>query len=170
VPLGCSLFHTLILEAEMLARIVKLAIVALAMSAGDHVNAAPVTYGTYYDETVSTNCPASSSCRVNFSQLPADKLLMVNQISCQIGSNSVALAAVGLFISATSGGIPLQRNYNLSYLASSLIGGSYFTNVQQNIHYLVGQGRFPSIFASYTAPTNTSASCTLVGDLVTPIQ
>jgi hypothetical protein len=160
------------MEVEMLARLAQFAFVALTIVIGYQAGATPVVYGTYYDETVSIGCSNATFCRVNFSQLPADKLLMVNQISCAIISGSAPVAQVNLFIAATSGGSNIQRQYPLSFPPSIVASGGNFTNVQQNIHYLIGQGRFPfvAVSASTTTLVSFTVTCTLVGDLVTPIQ
>jgi hypothetical protein len=166
----CSHFHILILEVEMFARLAQFIFVALTIVIGCQAGATPVIYGTYYDESASIGCSNAILCRVNFSQLPADKLLMVNQISCEISSGAAPVPQVNLLIAATFGGANLQRQYPLSFPPAILSSGSNFTNVQQNIHYLIGQGRFPFVVATASTPVNFSMTCTLVGDLVTPIQ
>jgi hypothetical protein len=164
----CSLFHAQILEAEMFARFFQASIVALALTISNQANAAPLAYGTYYDETVQ-GCVNGTSCRVNFSQLPADKLLMVGKINCQIVSGQ-PIESASFLISATSGGGPLQRQAPIAVTPSQLIGGSYFTNFREDTHFLVGQGRFPYVSVNASASTGYFSTCTLVGDLVTPIQ
>jgi hypothetical protein len=154
----------------MFSRIAGLKAIALAMVIGGNAYAGPVIYGTYYDESATNSCSASFSCSLDFSQLPSDKLLMVSQVSCKITSLSAPVVIVTLNISATSGGQSLPRNYPLSFPASALSNTAYFTNVQQNIHFLLGQGRFPSILVEANLSTQIVVRCTIVGDLVTPIQ
>ena len=68
----------------MFSRLAQIAGLALGLTIGNQTNAAPLAYGTYYDETQVVSCAGSNNCRVNFSQLPADKLLMVQKINCSI--------------------------------------------------------------------------------------
>ena len=45
--------------------------------------AAPVTFGSYYDENVTPPAICSASlCTVFFSQLPSDRLLLVTNVAC----------------------------------------------------------------------------------------
>jgi hypothetical protein len=154
----------------MFARFAQIAVVALALATGNQANAAPLAYGTYYDETINQNCSPSSLCRVNFSQLPADKLLMVQKINCVVVSVLPIVQAV-FQISATSGGTNLQRQLPLAVPPSQLIGSIYYTSFREDTHFLVGNGRFP--FIAMTASNTTTSwgvTCTLIGDLVTPIS
>ncbi len=154
----------------MFARLAQFSSVTLALVMGNYANAAPLTYRTYYDETV-TNLCNGNACRVNFSQLPSDKLTMVSQVSCTMASTGAPVLQVLLEISAgIGGGAVSTRNYALSFPAPALTGSVYSTNVQQNIHYLIGQGRFPYVFVSTSNASFINMSCTIVGDLVTPIQ
>ena len=165
----CSLCK---LEAEMFARIIQRAAISLALVTGGQVYAAPLTYGTYYDEKVSTFCDSSSAfCRLNFSQLPPDRLLMVRKINCSI-SSSLPIAQVILQISATSGGPSVStRTLPLATPPSQLISGVYFTNFREDTSFLIGQARYPFVVAGAQGGNDVSGfSCTLIGDLVTPIQ
>jgi hypothetical protein len=164
----------MILEAEMFARSL-LAAIAFVMAVGSHAQAAPLIYGTYYDETVSgVGCTNAGGCRLNFSQTPADKLLMVSKISCRILTSGTAQSGVTditLQISATSGGVAIQRHLPIQIPFSQTINSAFYVNVREDAHYLIGQGRFPFIFVGTgVAGSTIFMDCTIVGDLVTPIQ
>ncbi len=153
----------------MFSRFTQFALVALALVFGSPAGAAPLTYGTYYDETVSTSCIATS-CRLFFSQTPADKLLMVNKINCNIVSQLQPTDLI-LQISSTLGGNPLTRHLRMSFSAPQFVAGFYVVNMREDTHYLVGQGRFPSVLlGSNNTSSNFSMDCTIIGDLVTPIS
>src|SRR5213075_990950 len=108
------------MEATMFSRRAQFALVALALTISNHANAAALAYGTYYDETLPiTSCASASSCRSNFSQLPADKLLMVGKINCTMATSSPVTQVV-FEISATSGGTPLQRLLPIAAAPSQL--------------------------------------------------
>jgi hypothetical protein len=156
----------------MFARFAQFAFVATVLAIGGQANAGPLTYGTYYDETVSGSCASAFSCRLNFSQTPADRLLMVSKISCRIVSSGSTLSAVTditLEVLPTPGGTPLQRHLPISIPAVQIINSSYYINLREDAHYLIGQGRFPSVFLATGAASTIIMNCTLVGDLVTPI-
>jgi hypothetical protein len=153
------------------ARFVQFAAATLTLLAGTPAKAVPLTYGTYYDETVpNVQCPNTSLCRLNFSQLPADKLLVVQRINCAIAS-SQPVGQAFLEVSATFGGGLLPRYLPILVPPSQLIGSTYWTNFREETHFLIGQGRFP--FLQVVTPitsTNTVVQCTIIGELVTPIQ
>jgi hypothetical protein len=155
----------------MFARFAQFALVALVFTISNHANAAPLTYGTYYDETLpNVQCPNTQVCRVNFSQLPADKLLRVQRINCAIAS-SQPVGQAFLEISATSGGGLLSRQLPIAVLPSQLISSTYWTNFREDTHFLIGQGRFPFLqIVTPATSTNTVVQCTIIGELVTPIQ
>ena len=153
----------------MFARLTQCAVVAFALFIGGPAKATALVYGTYYDESLSNSCFANFDCRINFSQTPADKLLMVSMISCVIGS-TMPPAAIILEVSTTQNGPGLPRFFNLSFPAPRLIGSTDFTNLREDVRFLVGQGRFPFVIVQSPTSGNVSTmTCSLVGDLVTPI-
>jgi hypothetical protein len=154
----------------MFARLVQFASVALALVIGSHASAAPLSYGTYYDETVYTNlCTNTQFCGVTFSQTPADKLVMVGKINCAVSSTAPPSNII-LQIMPAPNSAALTRQLPISFPAPQLIGGTYFTNFETNTHFLIGQGRFPILVSVTQIGATSQAKCTLIGDLVTPIQ
>ena len=153
----------------MLFRFALFASAALALVLGGNAHGAALVYGTYYDESNFATCSNTTICRANFSQTPADKLLMVTKVACQI--TSTAPAATGmLHISTGFGGGALSRYLPLAFQTPQLIGSLYFVSIEANAHFLVGQGRFPFVTLTTQAPANITSFCTIVGDLVTPIS
>jgi hypothetical protein len=152
----------------MLARFVQFAIVVLALVIGTQAKAQTI-YGTYYDDEASTSCSGVSNCRLNFSQIPADKLLMLSKINCNI-TTATQLTALNFLISATLGGSNLARSFPMALPAPALAGGINFYNFREDAHFLVGQSRFPFLVVGMNTTASISMFCTLVGDLVTPIQ
>src|SRR5258708_37383340 len=96
------------MEATMFSRLAQVTLFALGLAISNHANAAPLAYGTYYDETAVAVCINATSCRLNFSQLPSDNLLMVQKINC-VTVSSQPVAYVFLRISATLNGGSLSR-------------------------------------------------------------
>src|SRR5688572_19505490 len=130
----------------MFSRLAQFALVALALTISNQANTAPLVFGTYYDETLSLNCDNVSTCRINFSQLPADKLLMVQKINCSIISSQPVIRAL-FRISTTLGGDGLLRLLPMAVPPSQQVTG-YHTNFREDTHFLVGNGRFPFVLAS----------------------
>jgi hypothetical protein len=159
------------LEAEMFARLTMLAVVVLALAVGSQAKAAPLSYGTYYDEEfVGGSCSTGGPCRANFTQTPLNNLLLLKKINCQITAAQV-VALVIVSISQTSGGPDFGRgiyvNPGPAVVASS--GSTYLYSFQTDAQILIGQGRYPFIQVETTGGS-VSMLCGILGDLVTPIQ
>jgi hypothetical protein len=159
------------LEAEMFARVTKFAVVALALAAGGQAKAAPLSYGTYYDEELETVlCNNTNTCRVNFSQLPSDNLFLLKKVNCSI-TTSQPLNIVFVSISQTSGGPNFGRGIFVNPGPTNLVSGTYIYSFQTDAQILIGQGRYPYILAQSGAVSSSiNMSCGILGDLVTPIQ
>jgi hypothetical protein len=159
----------------MITRLFSSAVVAIFLIlGGNQANAQVVSYGTYYDETVAgVECASASAvtCRVNFSQTPTNNLVMISQISCYDSSTKQPFALI-LHVSTTPGGGPISRELFFPFnppLISPL--SLYAGAIHENVHYLIGQGRYPYIEISFATSSNVATmSCTIVGDLVTPIS
>jgi hypothetical protein len=75
----------------MFAHLAQLVLVTFTLVTAIPAHAAPLAYGTYYDENNGTMCSGIGSCQVNFSQLPADKLLMVGKVSCTVSGKTPSM-------------------------------------------------------------------------------
>src|SRR5882757_6277596 len=99
------------------ANLLRFAVLAGALVIASHVEAAPVAYGSYYDETSQVvDCPTpgiAGLCRVNFSQTPSNKLVIITHVSCYFVAGVIPYN-ISLEISATSGGGSLGRSINLN--------------------------------------------------------
>jgi hypothetical protein len=157
----------------MFARSVQLAIVALALITGGQAKAAAIIYGTYYDDQLvgPTFCNNGTTCRVNFSQLPSDRLLQLSKINCLIQS-SQPLTAVLVGVSATSGGPSIGRGLWVNPGPGVQGGGTAFWySFETDARLLIGQARFPFALANTAVSAGSiTMQCGIVGDLVTPIQ
>ena len=151
----------------MFTRFSQFVLVASLLLVSAQASAVPLAYGTYYDETVSSGC-GGNTCRLNFSQTPSDKLLLVSRINCNLQTN-LQPSALLLQISATSGGSGLQRNLWLPFSPAIVSGGIYYTTFREDTQFLVGQGRFPFVQMVFLAGIGGSISCTMIGSLVTPL-
>jgi hypothetical protein len=151
----------------MFVRLVEIAVAVLALVLGSAAHATPLVYGSYYDENLFFVC-SSNSCRLEFAQLPSDKLLMVTKISCSAVNGGPVLQAT-LRVSATAGGSFLPRFLLLSLPQALLFEGKYYTNFREDTRYLIGQGRFPSVNLALGGVGSGTVTCTLVGDLVSPL-
>jgi hypothetical protein len=87
----------------MFARFTKFAVIALTLAVGSQAKAAPLTYGTYYEDTESTSCTSVPTCRLNFQEFPTDNLVMINKLNCAISATS-ELGSLTLNIATTLGG------------------------------------------------------------------
>jgi hypothetical protein len=126
----------------MFARLIPFGVVTFFLVlGGNQANAQVVSYGTYYDETVAgIECAnvAATTCRVNFSQTPSDKLVMVSQISCYLSSTKQPFAIL-LGVAPTSGGNPITRELFFPFdfpLINSL--SRYAGAIHENVRWLIG--------------------------------
>ena len=153
-----------------LARFVQFAVVAAALVSGTLAQAAPLSYGKYYDDTSGFfPCGTASSCRINFGQLPPNKLVMVRKLHC-LFSSSLPVVFAYLQVSATNGGGPIARNLPLEYAqVTAASNGFYYTKVDTDTQWLIGQGRFQFVIFALAQTGSISGECTLTGELVDPI-
>jgi hypothetical protein len=155
----------------MFARLMMFTVVVLALAAGSQAKAAPLSYGTYYDEEeVSASCNSTTVCRAGFSALPSDHLLLLKKINCEIVSNEPVIY-VTVSIAQTSGGPPFGRGIYVSPGSGVLTNaGQYVYSFQTDAQILIGQGRYPFIEVNYNLTSTSFMFCGILGDLVTPIQ
>jgi hypothetical protein len=125
-------FEQCTLEVQMKFRAFLFAFTGFALIPSGSSSAAPLVYGNYYDETAQVTCSSNSFCRLNFSQSPTDKLVMIRKLNCAVNSTN-SLAEGYLYISTTNGGPQIQRNLPLPIPPAPLIGGTYWTNLESDI-------------------------------------
>lgn len=148
------------------ARFARYAVLALPLVLGSQAQAVQITYGTYYDETLLPadcgNPGPAGQCTAWFSRTPADKLLKVTHVSCSYSAGAIPFDLV-LSVAATVDIFDLGRQYHLDYPQAS----KGVSNTQ--MAFLVGQGRYPFVRIYTQAQTAIRITCTLIGELVTPI-
>lgn len=132
--------------------------------------AAPVTFGSYYDENVTPPAICSASlCTVFFSQLPSDRLLLVTNVACAfVTPYPVTQIVLGINAGPTSGTqsreLPLQLPQPVVY------AGYNYMQFNQPVHFLIGQTRYPFIQAQTGGGGgNWGMKCSISGELVTQI-
>jgi hypothetical protein len=159
------------MEAEMFARLAMFAVVALALAFGNQAKAAPLSYGTYYDEQIlGAACSNTTDCLVYFSQLPSNQLLMLEKVNCYIQTKQ-PIVQVYVTISQTSGGNAFGRGVFVNPGPAVAVDGFYKYTFQTDARLLIGQGRYPFIFTeTETASSVSNLDCGIEGTLVTPIQ
>lgn len=152
-------------------RALRIVLTAFVGLYGFGASAAPLSYGGYYDETIGNIvCSAGTICRVNFSQTPANKLVMIRKLNCAISATTPVIEGY-LMVATTNGGGSIGRNVPLPIPSvTSMIGNAHFVNFEADIHWLIGQGRFPFVQITTYLNSDAQLKCTLTGDLVDPIQ
>ncbi|MBR0721182.1 hypothetical protein JQ612_18585 [Bradyrhizobium manausense] len=152
----------------MQLHVLLFALAGFALVTGGNSSAAPVRYGNYYDETADVFCSTVTTCRLNFSQTPTDKLVMLRKLNCNISTTSTLFQAL-LHIATTNGGLGIARSLPLPVPGPIAVGTATTTNFESDIHWLIGQGRFPYVDFDIAAQANIIVNCTMTGDLIDPI-
>jgi hypothetical protein len=153
------------------SRLAQSVIFVAALVIGAQARAQVVSYGTYYDETASSFCGFNQTyCRVNFSQLPSTNLVKLKKIHCFAQTQTPGLSLANLRVATTSGGSPLSRFVPLPLAAVTPIASQYVTSIESEPEWLIGQSRFPFIEVGTVSQSLITVECTIVGELITPIQ
>ena len=149
------------------SRFAKFAAVLASLALGIQAHAAPVRFGTYYDETAPiVTCSGPVHCEVFFSQLPSDKLLLVRKVTCQITSQSRVVQAFLYVAGGNNGSGTIARHTQLAVPSDPIASGIFYISIDAEPRWLIGQGRFPYVSVSAVAGGSIVMDCTLVGDLV----
>ncbi|MGW1418597.1 hypothetical protein ACWAT4_00585 [Bradyrhizobium manausense] len=145
--------------------------VLLSMTPG---HAAATRFGTYYDDTAATaSCASVTSCRLVFSQLPSDKLLLVQKVMCSVATNQSRPTDAYFRIGTGPNGInPLTRHLKLPLPAAPTadVDGFYHTSIDVDPNWLIGQSRWPFLDVVTATVQSMSIDCALRGELVDPNQ
>lgn len=156
------------------SQVARLAAATLAFAYVPYAHSAPLSYGTYYEDTSFAGCGfVNTGCRLNFGQTPADKLVKLKHVHCNFNSQSPINTAF-FYIAATSGGASLGRELPLQFLPSQAGTGAqsdgfFRYTVSMDTEFLIGQGRFPWVNFYISSSATTSMSCVISGELVNPI-
>jgi hypothetical protein len=147
----------------------KFAVLAASVAIGTQIEAAPVVYGTYYEESpVPFSCSAASSCVMWFSQLPTNKVTTIRKVHCRFITTKPVLS-VSLNVSQSSNGGTL-RSIPLPLPSAPQVDGSQiWGSIDADTRWLLGAGRYPSVFLDTTLISDTTIVCTLIGELADPI-
>lgn len=127
-------------------------------------SAATVT-GDYYEERVSATCPDYGGfCRLDFSATPAGKELTLERVGChlQVSNEPVISASIGV---ATTLGGPPKRVFPLAFPQTLQTTNYRFYNTNEEIKFMIGQGRYPFVLAEYLNAANGSMLCVIIGTL-----
>ena len=152
------------------SRFILLASVASALVIASQAIAAPVIVGSYWDETASGTCGGASLCPAFFSQVPANKRLVVRRISCNIQTQYQPRRAVLQLSTTPNAGDTLPRVMPLPipYAPPVSPGSVYYTGASLETSWLIGEGRFPYLLVEQNQPGTAGVTCTMIGDLVDP--
>jgi hypothetical protein len=147
---------------------IRFAVCVLIPMLGSPANAGPTIRGQYYDEVAYySSCPSTSSCRVDFSQTPPDKLIEVTNVACYANTTK-RLSSLTLGVAASSGGPNIARQTPLNLpepYAFNTVNNVMTTN--QPIRFLVGTSRYPFILlGSLESFSIGAAYCHLVGNVL----
>ena len=152
---------------------------SILVASASQSNAGPnnVIYGNYWDdigvEATFTCRGGDTACIINFTQVAANKLLLLKHVACMARTTGAPIMDADIYISAAGGGAPLTRNHPLAIPQPVVFNGNgYSSNINQDVNILVGQYRIPGIrlFVGVNAGAGSwSVKCQMSGTLVDPI-
>lgn len=142
--------------------ILKLAALAATLSVAPSASAQAIA-GSYYHTEASFNCSSSFSCYVRFPQLPLDMYTTFKRVHCSIyRGTGVRTAQLGTHAGAADS-IFLRRVTLRPTLVSTTDRNNYAIN--DEVNFLVGPGRYVTIFVDTSTTDSGFVSCQLVGEL-----
>lgn len=120
-----------------LARFAQFVTFVTALAAAMPANAASTIYGNYYDDTPGLqHCDGAAMCNFRFSQLPANKLIVIQKVHCRFETSTPVVRAY-LSASATQGGPTLGRYVPLAIPnVVTAQNGVYFVTIDADTQWL----------------------------------
>jgi hypothetical protein len=107
-----------------------------------------------YEEFATGSCSGATLCTLQFSAVPAGKVLFTTGISCRVAGFGAELQALALGAARNSFLMP-----------QSMISGGGIWQSNDRIDKFYSAGLRPTVTAAFTTTTNIIVQCTLSGDL-----
>lgn len=143
--------------------ILQLAVLPLVVLASPPADAQVSIAGSYYQSEVSFSCPSSYACYVRFPQLPLEYYTTFKRVHCSI-RRGTGLRTVQLGTHAgPTDSIFLRRVTLRPSLISTTDANNYMVN--DEVNFLIGPGRYVTIFVDTSVPDAGFVSCQLIGEL-----
>jgi hypothetical protein len=143
--------------------VLKLTAVSLAMLASHHAGAQAVFSGSYYHSEQSFFCSSSYACWARFPQLPPDKYTTIKRVHCFITRGTPVRTAILGTHANPNDSIFLRRVHLRATLTSTTDVNNYAIN--DEVHFLIGPGRYVTMFVDTSTPDAGWISCQLIGEL-----
>ena len=150
---------------------ILLALCALSVIVPDgRTNAAPFTYGKYYEDSAVSTCAIITICTCEndflvcafrFSAIPSGASVLLTTISCHIEINPGTLSNAVL----KQGG----RTIYLPITPAVQIGSVRIFNISAEFQFLLGPGQRPEIELYSEVDSNWYAACRVSGQRPSPI-
>ncbi|HEX2761400.1 MAG TPA: hypothetical protein VHM27_12835 [Rhizomicrobium sp.] len=144
--------------------ILTLAMATLWAAHSEAIAAATTANGNYQQYAKTTACASQPACTLTFAALPANKNLIVRQVSCFIALISGPVRYVALESYKATVPNPLARTF-----ATPIAGtGAGFNTVTAELKHLVAAGQLLKVKTETLSGEVFSVECTVVGDLLSP--
>ena len=143
---------------------VRLALAGLALSLfGSFGNAAPVIVGNYYDEFKIGTCLAASDCFLEFTDVPAGKIVVLTRIACSIRITGPIPLRMRLQVRLANNGV--QRPQDLIFVLTDNDGLEKGYVVESSPNLLLGGGTNPSFRVNTDGTASSNTDCFISGTI-----
>ena len=126
--------------------------------------AVTIANGNYQQYAKTTACGSQPACTLTFGPLPANKNLIVRQVSCFIALISGPVRYVALESYTATGTVPVARTFVIPIVGT----GAGFNNATAAVTHVVAAGQRLKVKTDTTSGEVFSVECTVSGDLLSP--
>jgi hypothetical protein len=119
----------------------------------------------YYQESAIKSCPNAATCTIAFSNIPAAKTVIVQNVGC-IMTLSGTLPILSSSLSSKLSNVSTQRTNYLKpfYMGTSNSIRNY--NINESVLDIMNAGETPQVFISLSGTTSTIvANCSISGQI-----
>jgi len=141
-----------------------LAIVALGAAHSEAKAAATIANGNYQQYAKISTCGSQPACTLSFAALPANKNLIVRQVSCFIALISGPVRYVALESYKANGTTPLVRTFVTPIEGT----GAGFNTATAAVTHVASAGQLLKVKTETLSGEVFSVECSIAGELLSP--
>lgn len=126
-----------------------------------------VTFDGHYQEGKSSGCsaPPATFCRLDFTLVPANKRLVIEQVSCYLRTDQTAAIQRWLVVVSSAAGSSTIISSSLNPIALAATTVSRTFQVNDQVAVLVNSNLKPQVRISLSKGDITSLNCNITGTM-----